>query len=124
MIGLIGRRSSDRAIDYIGGEAELKRTPKYLNMPDTITYRKSEALYRPSNVELDPKGQVVAVEGTLDALAVAAAAAQRGMSRFYAPVAASGAALSTRPARTHRRRCPSGHPCSPPTPTTPELERT
>jgi DNA primase len=94
IVGLIGRRSSDRAIDFIGGDAELKRTPKYLNIPDTITYKKSEALYRPFNVELDPRGQVVVGEGTLDALAVAAAAAQRTVSRFYAPVAESGAALS------------------------------
>jgi hypothetical protein len=94
VIGLIGRRSSDRAIDYVDGEAGLKRTPKYVNMPDTISYKKSEALYRPSHVELDPKGQGVAGEGTLDALAVAAAAAQHGVSHFYAPVAESGAALS------------------------------
>ena len=93
VIGLIGRRSSDRAIDYIGTVTELKRIPKYINMPDTVTYRKSEALYRP-NVTLGRAGQVVAVEGCLDALAVATAAALRGLSSLYAPVAPSGAALS------------------------------
>lgn len=85
VIGLIGRYD---------GDAKADRVPKYLNPPRTVVYDKAEALYRPSTPRLDGDGQVVVVEGTLDALAVAAAAATAGFSSKFAPVSESGTALS------------------------------
>jgi DNA primase len=85
VIGLVGR---------YGGDARADGVPKYLNPPRTVVYDKAEALYRPSNLRLDSDGQVVVVEGTIDALAVAAAAAKAGFSSKFAPVCESGTALS------------------------------
>ena len=85
MIGLIGRYD---------GDAEADGAPKYLNPPRTVVYDKATALYRPSTPRLDRDGQVVVVEGTIDALAVAAAAAKAGFSSKFAPVSESGTALS------------------------------
>jgi len=79
--GIIGRATTDRA-------------PKYLNQARTHTYDKHLALYRPATAALDPDGNVIVVEGTLDALAIAARAASAGLSAKYAPVSASGARLS------------------------------
>jgi DNA primase len=85
VIGLIGRYD---------GDAEADGAPKYLNPPRTVVYDKATALYRPSTPRLDPDGQVVVVEGTIDALAIAAAAAKAGCSSKFAPVSESGTALS------------------------------
>ncbi|MCU4183876.1 toprim domain-containing protein [Acidiferrimicrobium sp. IK] len=85
VIGLIGRYDGDARADGV---------PKYLNPPRTVVYDKAEALYRPSTPRLDDDGQVVVVEGTIDALAVAAAAAKAGFSSNFAPVSESGTALS------------------------------
>jgi len=81
VIGLIGRSTLDRS-------------PKYLNQTLTQTYDKSRTLYRPGNLALDADANVVVVEGTLDALAIAAQAARIGLGRKYAPVSASGLRLS------------------------------
>jgi DNA primase len=85
VIGLIGRYD---------GNAETDGAPKYLNPPRTVVYDKATALYRPSTHQLDPDGQVVVVEGTIDALAIAAAAAKAGCSSKFAPLSESGTALS------------------------------
>ncbi len=79
--GIIGRATTDRA-------------PKYLNQALTHTYDKHLALYRPATAALDPDANVIVVEGTLDALAIAARAASAGFSAKYAPVSASGLRLS------------------------------
>jgi DNA primase len=79
--GIIGRATTDRA-------------PKYLNQALTHTYDKHLALYRPATSALDPDANVIVVEGTLDALAIAARAASAGLSAKYAPVSASGVRLS------------------------------
>lgn len=79
--GIIGRATTDRA-------------PKYLNQALTHTYDKHLALYRPATAALDPDANVIVVEGTLDALAIAARAASAGLSAKYAPVSASGVRLS------------------------------
>lgn len=79
--GIIGRAATDRG-------------PKYLNQALTHTYDKHLALYRPATAALDPDGNVIVVEGTLDALAIAARAASAGLSAKYAPVSASGVRLS------------------------------
>jgi DNA primase len=85
VIGLIGRYDGDAKADGV---------PKYLNPPRTALYDKAIALYRPSVPQLDADGQVVAVEGTLDALAIAALAAQHGYSTKFAPLCESGVAYS------------------------------
>jgi DNA primase len=85
VIGLIGRYD---------GEAGADKAPKYKNPPRTVVYDKAANLYRPSTPSLDPDGQVVIVEGSLDALAIAAAAATAGLSSKFAPVCESGIALS------------------------------
>ena len=76
------------------GRAVTNRDPKYLNQALTHTYDKHLALYRPSTPALDPDANVIVVEGTLDALAIAAHAAASGLSAKYAPVSASGLRLS------------------------------
>ncbi|MGH8995387.1 MAG: CHC2 zinc finger domain-containing protein, partial [Acidimicrobiales bacterium] len=83
VVGLIGR--------YDGRRADV---PKYLNPPRTAVYDKSVNLYRPTLRRLDNDAQVVLCEGTLDALAIAACAAQAGLSAKYAPVVESGLAIS------------------------------
>jgi DNA primase len=85
LVGLIGRYD---------GDAKADGAPKYLNPPRTAVYDKARDLYRPSTPLLARAGQVVVVEGVLDALAIAAAAAQAARSSEFAPVAESGTALS------------------------------
>jgi DNA primase len=85
VIGLIGRYD---------GDARANTRPKYKNPPRTVVYDKAAVLYRPSTPRLDADGQVVIVEGSLDALAIAAAAATAGLSSKFAPVSESGTALS------------------------------
>jgi DNA primase len=69
---------------------------KYINSPDTPTFTKSDFLYRPTHHTLDKDANVIVVEGVMDALAIAAAAAQRGELGRFAPVTESGCAGSTR----------------------------
>ncbi len=83
IVALIGRYHGDRP-----GVA------KYLNPPRTAVYDKSINLYRPTVGHLDDDAQVVICEGTLDALAIAATAAQAGLSAKYAPIVESGLAIS------------------------------
>lgn len=89
VLGLIGRYD-DTAHDLPAGGV------KYLNMTRTVSYDKSSAdgLYRPTHHQLDTDGQAVVCEGTLDALAIAAAAASVGAASKYAPIAESGTAIS------------------------------
>ena len=54
------------------------QAPKYRNPTRTITFNKSMILYRPTHHGLAADAYVVIVEGVLDALAIAAAAARRG----------------------------------------------
>jgi DNA primase len=68
--------------------------PKYRNPTRTPTFDKSAALYRPTHHRLDEIGTVVVVEGALDALAIAATAAQAGQSGRFAPVSTSGVTVS------------------------------
>jgi DNA primase len=70
------------------------RAPKYRNPTRTPTFDKSTALYRPTHHGLDAGANVVVVEGVLDALAIAAAAAWGGEPAMFAPVTASGVTLS------------------------------
>jgi len=70
------------------------RAPKYRNPTRTPTFDKSTALYRPTLHGLDAGANVVVVEGVLDALAIAAAAARGGELAMFAPVTTSGVTVS------------------------------
>jgi len=66
------------------------RVPKYRNPTRTATFNKSLILYRPTHHALAADANVVIVEGVLDALAIAAAAARRGEMDRFAPCTTSG----------------------------------
>jgi DNA primase len=75
------------------------RAPKYRNPTKTPTFDKSAALYRPTHHGLDAGANVVVVEGVLDALAIAAAAAQSDELAMFAPATTSGVTVSDVQAR-------------------------
>jgi len=75
------------------------RAPKYRNPTKTPTFDKSAALYRPTHHRLDAAANVVVVEGVLDALAIAAAAAQADELAMFAPATTSGVTVSGLQAR-------------------------
>jgi len=70
------------------------RAPKYRNPTRTPTFDKSRTLYRPTHQSLDRDANVVLVEGAIDALAIAAAAARGGELCMFAPVTTSGVTVS------------------------------
>ena len=70
------------------------RAPKYRNPTRTPAFDKSAALYRPTHHGLDAGANVVVVEGVLDALAIAAAAAQGDQHGMFAPTTTSGVTVS------------------------------
>src|ERR1035437_8621896 len=70
------------------------KAPKYRNPTRTPTFDKSTALYRPTHHRLDAGANVVVVEGMLDALTIAAAAAQSGEHGMFAPATTSGVTVS------------------------------
>jgi DNA primase len=84
---------------FIGRNVGDARWPKYKNPPRTIRYDKSVNLYQPLSAPEQPGGQVVVVEGTLDAMAIAVAAIWAGRSDWYCPVTQSGRELSPRQMR-------------------------
>jgi DNA primase len=75
------------------------RAPKYRNPTKTPTFDKSAALYRPTHHGLDAGANVVIVEGVLDTLAIAAAAARAGEPAMFAPATTSGVTVSAVQAR-------------------------
>jgi len=86
--------SGQRVVAFIGRAlAQDSGTPKYLNSPETVLYRKSDVLYglgaAPTRQALAAGARPVLVEGALDAIAVTAAGGGR-----YAGVAPSGTALT------------------------------
>jgi DNA primase len=70
------------------------KAPKYRNPTRTPTFDKSTALYRPTQHTLDRNANVVVVEGAIDALAIAAAAARSGELSMFAPATTSGVTVS------------------------------
>jgi hypothetical protein len=90
VIGLIGRYDDDH---------QAAKDAIYKNPPRSIVYDKTLALYRPSVDPLDPDGQIVVVDGSLDALAIAAVA-QAALPAKYAVVRESGTANS--PEQLHK----------------------
>jgi len=88
------RDGAGQMAGFIGRNVGDQRWPKYKNPPRTHVYDKSVNLYQP----LPPPaagGQVVVVEGTLDAMAIAVAAIQAGSAQLFCPVTQSGRELST-----------------------------
>jgi DNA primase len=76
------------------------RAPKYRNPTRTPTFDKSTALYRPTHHDLDAEANVVVVEGAIDALAIAAAAAGDDELGMFAPATTSGVTVSGVQAQT------------------------
>ncbi len=83
VVGIIGRNIGDQ-----------QRWTKYNNPPRTAIYDKSANLYQPLVAPADPRGAVIVVEGTLDAMAIAVAAIRTGQADRYCPVTQSGRELS------------------------------
>jgi DNA primase len=83
-----------RVCGFVGRNVGDDRWPKYKNPPRTAVYDKSIHLYRPLLPPSDPRGHVVVVEGTLDAMAIAVASVQSGQDNQWCPVTQSGKELS------------------------------
>jgi DNA primase len=81
-------------IGFLGRDITERSKVKYLNPPTTAIYQKSRTLYRPSTHTLDAQASTIVCEGPIDALAIAAHAADARLSRYFAPVAGCGRALS------------------------------
>ncbi len=96
--GLIGRNIGDQ-----------QRWPKYKNPPRTAVYDKSVNLYQPLTAPTDPQGQVVIVEGTLDAMAITVAAIRAGQAHRFCPITQSGRELSS----TQLNQILTMHPAGP-----------
>ena len=90
------RDEEGRVCALIGRNVGHPRWPKYKNPPRTCVYDKSVNLYQPLVVPSAPVGQVVVVEGTLDAMAIAVVAIRSGRSQEFCPVTQSGRELSPR----------------------------
>ena len=83
VVGIIGRNVGDQ-----------QRWAKYKNPPRTAIYDKSVNLYQPLAAPAHRDGQVIVVEGTLDAMAIAVAAIRSGQTDRFCPVTQSGRELS------------------------------
>ncbi len=89
------RDQESRICGLVGRNVGDDRWPKYKNPPRTQAYDKSVSLYQPLPAPTAGRwGQVVVVEGTLDALAIAVAAVQSGRAEQFCPVTQSGRELS------------------------------
>jgi DNA primase len=89
------RDDDGRVVAFIGRDVSgWDGVMKYLNPSRTVLYDKSRTLYRPAVTPLNPSGQVVIVEGTLDALAITSRAASAGKLLEFAPITSSGLAYS------------------------------
>jgi len=84
VVGFFGR-------DITGTRPKNK---KYVNLTTTLVYDKSVNLYQPLPAPTDEHGQVVVVEGTLDAMAIAIAAIEQHLPTRFCPVTQSGKTLS------------------------------
>ena len=73
------RDQQERLCGFVGRNIGDDRWPKYKNPPRTATFDKSVNLYQPlPSPTAGSRGQVVVVEGTLDAMAIAVAAVRSG----------------------------------------------
>lgn len=92
-------RSPSGQISGLLGRTTLTdpRAPKYRNPTRTVTFDKSTALYAPTDARAGTTA--VVVEGPLDALAVAAAAATSNRLAEFWPCTANGVSVSAAQAR-------------------------
>jgi len=89
------RDQQSRICGLVGRNVGDGRWPKYKNPPRTHAYDKSVNLYQPLPAPTAGRwSQVVAVEGTLDAMAIAVAAVRSGTAGQFCPVTQSGRELS------------------------------
>ena len=89
------RDQQSRICGFVGRNVGDDRWPKYKNPPRTHAYDKSVNLYQPLPAPTAGRwGQVVVVEGTLDAMAIAVAAVRSGRAGQFCPVTQSGRELS------------------------------
>jgi DNA primase len=88
------RDQEDKLAGFIGRNLGDVRWPKYKNPPHTVRYDKSVDLYQPLSAPEKPQGQVVVVEGVIDAMAIAVAAIRVGRSDWFCPITQSGRELS------------------------------
>jgi len=93
------RDERDRVLGVYGRDVTGRASSKYLNTAETVAFHKGSAVYRPSTPALDRHATVVVCEGSLDALAIAAAAASIGASACFAPISPSGTALTEQQTR-------------------------
>jgi len=92
---LVPLYEDEHLVGLIGRNVGSPRAPKYKNPPTTLLYDKSAPLYQPLPAP-NPEGQVIVVEGTLDAMAIAVAALRAGQADRYCPLTQSGRELSAR----------------------------
>ena len=89
------RDQQSRISGFVGRNVGDDRWPKYKNPPRTHAYDKSINLYQPLPAPAPGRwSQVVVVEGTLDAIAIAVAAVRCGCAGQFCPVTQSGRELS------------------------------
>jgi DNA primase len=89
------RDQQERLCGFVGRNIGDDRWPKYKNPPRTATFDKSVNLYQPlPSPTAGSRGQVVVVEGTLDAMAIAVAAVRSGTAGRFCPLTQSGRELS------------------------------
>ncbi len=88
------RDQQSRICGFVGRNVGDDRWPKYKNPPRTHAYDKSVNLYQPLPAPTGTWSQVVVVEGTLDAMAIAVVAIGSGVAGRFCPVTQSGRELS------------------------------
>jgi DNA primase len=94
------RDTAGRVTGFIGRDTTgHPAAPKYRNPTRTPAFEKSTALYRPELLPVHRGTTVVVVEGALDALALATAAAAAGRADAFAPCTTSGVTVSAQQAR-------------------------
>jgi DNA primase len=93
------RDDNAQVLGVIGRDVTGRAQQKYLNTAHTVAYHKGSVVYRPSTPSVSPDIDVIVCEGPLDALAIAAVAAQLRQSPRVIPVSPSGTALTAEQAR-------------------------
>jgi len=89
------RDQQSRICGFVGRNVGNDRWPKYKNPPRTHAYEKSIILYQPLPAPAAGScSQVIVVEGTLDAMAIAVAAIRSDRVSLFCPVTQSGRELS------------------------------
>jgi DNA primase len=77
-------------------DPNAEKKHRHLNTKETKLYSKNSTIYRPSHHHLDDAATVVVCEGQVDALAVAARAAQHRVHHMFGPVGLGTASISIR----------------------------